>query len=133
MVEPSFPPAPTFPGDDRKHSRLGLASFAIGLVSLLIFCLAFVLALGYGVSIAASNPSIQSLQSSPTVIFFGLLILISPILGLVGAVLGFVAVFQKNSRKLFTILGIVFNLLVILAFCVLLVIGLAGQAGSLSL
>jgi small-conductance mechanosensitive channel len=133
MIDSPFPPAPLIPSETQKHSRLGIASFVIGLVSLIIFCLAVVLAFGYGVSIASSTPSVQSLESSPTILVFGLMMLVSPFLGLVGAVLGFVAVFQKDKKKLFGILGIVVNLLIVLAFCALLVIGLAGRSGSLGL
>jgi hypothetical protein len=133
MIDSPFTSAPLIPAETQKHSRLGIASFVIGLVSLIIFCLAVVLAFGYGVSIASSSPSVQSLEASPTILAFGLMMLISPFLGLVGAVLGFVAVFQKDKKKLFGILGIVVNLLIVLAFCALLVIGLAGRSGSLGL
>jgi hypothetical protein len=133
MIDSPFTPAPLIPAEAQKHSRLGIASFVIGLVSLIIFCLAIVLAFGYGVSIASSSPSVQSLEASPTILAFGLMMLVSPFLGLVGAVLGFVAVFQKDKKKLFGILGIVVNLLIVLAFCALLVIGLAGRSGSLGL
>jgi hypothetical protein len=59
MVDPSFPPAPTFPSNDRKHSRIGIASFVIGIVSMLVFCLVIALAFGYGISNAAANSSFQ--------------------------------------------------------------------------
>lgn len=133
MIDSPFIPPPLIPAETQKHSRLGIASFVIGLVSLIIFCLAIVLAFGYGVSVASSSPSVQSLEASPTILAFGLMMLFSPFLGLVGAVLGFVAVFQKDKKKLFGILGIVVNLLIVLAFCALLVIGFAGRSGSLGL
>lgn len=133
MADLYFPPAPTIPSDDRKQSRLGIASFVVGIASMLIFCIAIVLAIGYGISIAASNPSIQSLQSSPTILALGLLLFVSPVLSLVGTVLGFVAVFQNNTKKHFSILGLVLNILVILAFCVMFIFGLVGQSGALGL
>jgi hypothetical protein len=133
MVDPFFTPAPVTPSGMQKHSRIGIASFVIGLVSMFIFCLAIVLAFGYGLSITATNPSFQVEQSNPTVLGLGLLLFSSPILSLVGAVLGFVAVFQKDKKKLFSVLGIVLNLLIMLAFCALLVIGLVGQSGALGL
>jgi small-conductance mechanosensitive channel len=133
MIDSPFTPAPPVPAANQSHSRLGIASFVIGLISFIIFCLAIVLAFGYGVSIASTAPSIQSLESSPMIITFGVMMLVSPVVSLVGAVLGFVAVFQKVKKKLFAILGIVVNLLVVLVFCALLVIGLAGQSGTLGL
>lgn len=133
MIDSPFAPAPLIPAETQKHSRLGIASFVIGLVSMIVFCLAIILAFGYGVSIASTTPSIQSLETSPTILVFGFLMLISPFIALIGAVLAFVAVFQKDKKKLFGILGIVVNLLIVLAFCALLVIGLAGQSGTLGL
>jgi hypothetical protein len=133
MVDPSFIPATNIPADTQKHSKIGIASFVVGIVALLIFCLAIVLAFGYGVTLASQNRSFQVTTGNTTVLTLGLMIFISPALSLVGAVLGFVAVFQKNSKKLFGILGLVLNMLTILAFCVLLVIGLAGQSRSLGL
>lgn len=133
MVDSSFIPATNIPSNAQKHSRIGIASFVVGIVSMLIFCLAILLAFGYGFSMTAQNPSFQVSRSSPIILALSLMMLISPVLSLVGAVLGSVAVFQQNLKKLFAILGLVFNMLVILAFCVLLVIGLAGQSGSLGL
>lgn len=133
MLEPtlisSSPISPQLP----SHSKLGIASLAIGILSMLVFCLSIVLAFGYGISIASTHPTVQSLQSSPMILALGLLMFLSPILSLVGSVLGFVAIFQKNSKKLFSVLGLVFNLLTILAFCVLLVTGVVGQAGNFGL
>jgi hypothetical protein len=133
MFEPSFISTPTISPQSPSHSKLGIASLAIGILSMLVFCLAIVLAFGYGLSVASTHPTVQSLQSSPTILALGLLMFLSPILSLVGSVLGFVAIFQKNSKKLFIILGLVFNLLTFLAFCVLLATGLAGQAGNFGL
>ena len=133
MIDSPIIPAPIPLSEMQKQSKIGIASFVIGIVSMLIFCLAIVLAFGYGITIGGTNPSIQSLQSSPTILALGLLLFLSPILGLVGVVLGFVAVFQKNHKRLLAVLGLVFNLLIILAFCVLLVFGLVGQTGTFGL
>lgn len=115
MYDSTLTPPPLIPRNTRKHSRIGIASFVIGIVAVLIFCLAF-----------------QIDVSSLTVLALGILRWISsPILSLVGVGLGFGAVVQKNDKKLFGIIGLVINLLIILVFCVLVVIGMAGQSGSL--
>ncbi len=131
MYDSSFPPPPQIPPDTRVHSKVGIASFGIGIVAVLIFCLAFLLAFGYGFFMIAQNPTFQVDQNSSTILALGLLICISPLLSLIGVGLGIGAVLQKNDKKLFGIIGLVLNLLIILVFCVLAVIGFAGQSGSL--
>ncbi len=127
MYDPTLTPPPLIPSVTQKHSRIGIASFVIGIVAVLILCLAFLLAFGYGFSMASQNPSFQVDQSSPTVLALGVLICISPILSLVGLGLGIGAAMQKNDRKLFGIIGLVLNLLIILVFCVLVVVAMSGQ------
>ncbi len=131
MYDSSFAPPPLIPPDTRKHSKIGIASFVISLVAALIFCLAFLLAFGYGFSMAAQNPSFQVDQGSPFILTLGLLMCASPFLSMVGLGLGIGAVVQKADKKLFGIIGLAGNLLIILAFCVLAAIGLATQSGSL--
>jgi hypothetical protein len=133
MYDPTITPPPLIPPVTQKHSRIGIASFVIGIVAVLILCLAFLLAFGYGFSMVSQNPTFQVDQSSPTVLALGVLMCISPILSLVGLGLGIGAVVQKNYKKLFGIIGLVLNLLIILFFFVLFVIGMSGQFGSLSL
>ena len=127
MYDPTLTPPLLIPSVTQKHSRIGIASFVIGIVAVLILCLAFLLAFGYGFSMASQNPSFQVDQSSPTVLALGVLICISPILSLVGLGLGIGAAMQKNDRKLFGIIGLVLNLLIILVFCVLVVVAMSGQ------
>jgi hypothetical protein len=124
---------PLIPPETRKHSRIGITSFGIGIVAVLIFCLAILLAFVYVGSAEAQNLSFQVDQGSPAILALGLLLLISPILSLVGSGLGFVALLQKNDRRLFGIIGFVLNLLIVLVFCILFAIGIVGQSGSLGL
>lgn len=133
MYDSALTPPPLIPPDTRKHSRIGIASSVIGIVAALIFCLAFILAFGYGFSMVAQNPSFQVDQSSPTVLSLGLVMCISPLLSLIGVGLGIGGVVQKNDKKIFGIIGLVLNLLIILVFCVLAVIGMTGQSDSLGL
>jgi hypothetical protein len=58
---------------------------------------------------------------------------ISPILSLVCVGLGISAVVQKSDKKVFGTIDLGLNLLIILIFCVLAVIGVPGQSGSLGL
>ena len=95
--------------------------------------LGFVLAFIYASSLTAQNLTAQITTSSPTIIGFGALLCFSPVLGLVGVVLGILGVVQKNDKKLFAVIGIVLNFLLILVFAVLILVGLVAQAGSLTL
>jgi hypothetical protein len=136
MYDSTLTPAPLIPDDTKKHSKIGIASFVIGIVAMLIFCIALVLTTIYAIPIASqitSPTSFQIDQSSPIIITLSILMLISPLLSLVGAVLGIVALVQKNYKKTFSIIGLVLNLLIILVFCGLFIFALAVGSGSLSL
>jgi len=130
MYDSTFTPPPLITPGTQKHSKIGIASFVIGIVAMLIFCLVILLAFGYGFTMAMQNPYFQVDQSSPTILTLGLLMCVSPILSLVGVGLGIGAMAQKNEKKLFGIIGLVLNLLVILVFCGLFVYGI-GQSGGL--
>jgi len=130
MYDSTFTPPQLITPGTQKHSKIGIASFVIGIVATLIFCLVILLAFGYGFTMAMQNPYFQVNQSSPTILALGLLMCVSPILSLVGVGLGIGAMAQKNEKKLFGIIGLVLNLLVILVFCGLFVYGI-GQSGGL--
>jgi hypothetical protein len=136
MYDSTATPAPLIPAETKKQSKIGIASFVIGILAMLIFCIALVLAIIYAIPIASqitSTTSYQIDQSSPTVISLGILMLISPLLSLVGAALGIGALVQKNHKKTLGVIGLVLNLLIILVFCVMFILGVAVQSGSLSL
>jgi hypothetical protein len=68
-------------------------------------------------------------QSSPIVLIAGALFMCGPGLGLVGIGLGIASVIQKTDRKIFGIIGLAINGLIILSICVLFFIGLAVRSG----
>ncbi len=109
---PPPPPLPAAP----KHSVLGIVSFILAILAVTIFCggVAIYLALG-----GPGNPP-EGFQSIDTIISCG-----AGFLALVGLGLGIAAVVQKNTKKLFGILGLIFNALYLLAYCVIIVFNLA--------
>jgi hypothetical protein len=133
MYDSSLQPASLSPIGIQKHSRLGIASFIVGIVALFVLCLGMVLAFVYAGSIATQDLTSQITLSSPLVLGLGALLCASPVLSLVGFVLGLLAVVQKNDKRTFGILGCIINILVIFVFGVLFVIGLVAQSGSLTL
>jgi hypothetical protein len=110
---PSAPPSP-------KHSGLGIASFALSLVmGLSLFAM-----IGFATYMAAQNPE-QFDEESPAAIVLGLGIMGALGLAVIGLGLGIAGVAQSDRNKLFAILGLVFNGLVVLGVCGILGLGLA--------
>jgi hypothetical protein len=72
----------------------------------------------------SSNPGGMD-DKDPKVAVLGLLLLGGLFLALVGAILGVVGLFDPNRKKLFAILGLIFNGLILGLVLLLLVIGLA--------
>ena len=58
MFDPTFiPPSPPASAQFGKHSRINIASFVIGILVLLIFCVTFIVAFGDELTMAFQNPS----------------------------------------------------------------------------
>ena len=135
MYEPSvLPPiVPQPPATSKKQSEIGIASFLISILGLLIFCVALLISLGYGASLARSNPLAAQNPygaidySAPIMIVAVVLSWCGPITNLVGLGLGIAAVLQKNQKKTFGIVGLVISSLVVLSFCLLTILGTLGQ------
>jgi hypothetical protein len=115
-----FPPPPPAP-EMRKHSRLGIASFIISMVVVLIIFGDIALALGLsgGISVPQSYAGVDTALTCA-----------SALLAAVGLVLGIVAVTRKNTKKVFGILGLVFNALIVLGICALIGINIMSIAGT---
>ena len=136
MYGSTVTPAPPKPNDARKQSKIGIASFVVGIVAMLIFCTALVLTILFAIPIASQTTLINPLQiyqSSPTVISLGILMIASPLLGIVGTALGIGVLVQKYLKKTLGIIGLVINLMVIFVFCVMFIMGVALQSGNLGL
>lgn len=128
MYDPNFPPPVTAdplappPPVAQKHSGVGIASFVIGILSLIMVCITFIVAGGSG-GVSEYSSSYESLMTG-----IGLLACGTIALTLVGVVLGIVGVAQKNVKKLFAILGLSANGLVMLSLCLIIVIGMIASA-----
>jgi hypothetical protein len=101
---------------ERKYSPIGIASFIIGIVSLLSVCAFFAL------SLYTQNSSANSSLTS----LVGFLVICTIVISLVGIGLGIGGVVQKAQSKVFSIIGLVLNALVLIGLCGLMVIGLAA-------
>ncbi|MCD6309870.1 MAG: hypothetical protein J7M18_04100 [Candidatus Eremiobacteraeota bacterium] len=102
-----------------KHSGLGIASFVISIAVGIIFILSFII-MGTIVAIEGKIPE----PTSPVAIISGLIMMLGFVGLLVGAGLGIAGLFEKNRKKIFSILGLIFNAGIFLVFIILMIIGL---------
>jgi len=101
-----------------RHSGIGIASFIISLVIFVFFILLFA---GAGfIGVAASG---QISETSPVIMMIGLLAIIGLVVCLIGIGLGIGGFFQKNRKRIFSILGLSFNALVFFGVVILIIIG----------
>ena len=102
-----------------KHSGIGIASFIISIVNgLFLFLLTAIAGI-----IETTTPGGMN-EESPTAIVVGLLLFLGLGLNLVGTGLGIAGVMQKNHKRIFAVLGLVFNLGVIILVIAIMTIGL---------
>lgn len=124
---PVFSETPVFqPPVKLKHSGPGIASFIMSLVSLIGYIISAIMVINLFAHFSqyqTINPEI-ALQQTGTVmlpfIFLG-----SLLLNCSGLVVGIIGIALKNRKKAFAITGLIINALIIVAFIVLLAIGLA--------
>ena len=121
-VGPSAHP-PEYPYAELRHSGFGIASFVLSILIGIGFFVLFIVA---GV-IEANTPGGMD-EESTAAIAVGLLLFFGMFSSLVAIVLGFVGVFQQNRKKVFAILGIAFNSMIILGTIGLVILGLAISA-----
>ncbi|MCI3925186.1 hypothetical protein MO973_33745 [Paenibacillus sp. TRM 82003] len=107
----------------RKHSRIGIASFILAVVSIVGIIGSVVAASTMATSLAVDPaavapgelPEIDEGALGGLLAVAGLMFLFL-LSALVGGVLGIVGLFQKERLKLFSILGLTFNALLVFAF-----------------
>ena len=106
-----------------RRSTMGLVSFVFGLISGIGLTVLVVMA---GVMTAQAGGRMD--ETSPEAITLGVLLILGMFLALIGAILGIVALMQKGHKKLFGILGLVFNGGILLLVLALMVLGLSMKS-----
>ncbi len=107
--------------EEEKHSGLGIAAFVMSLVFGVLMLVLFVVA---GVMETSTPGGVD--ENSPEAMLLGLLI-IGCLLGLLVALaLGIAGLFQRERKKVFAILGIIFSGFAVFGTIVLMLIGLAA-------
>jgi hypothetical protein len=127
-------------GRENRHSRMGIASFVI---SILVVVVILALVVGAPLLISSSegfDPQTfdpadpQSIDlSNPTIIalqVIGLGFIVGVLLSFVGLGLGIAGVIQRRRKRLFAVIGAVLNGLVVLGvvFLILLTVAVGGAA-----
>ncbi|TVX97367.1 hypothetical protein [Cohnella terricola] len=133
----AFRPIPDTDGGRLKHSGLGIASFVLSLVAIMSFIVLTIVIISLftnaidftqvvdenGNRLMSDNEIVDKIQP-----FIGYLILYPLLLGvvLIGLILGIVGLARPGTKKVFAILGTVFNGLPLLFVTLLMIIGLAA-------
>lgn len=106
---PEVTPAPL------KHSGLGIASFVLSMVSILGYIAAVAL-IGAMISPYLNGEGLPDSSEELFQIVGGVVILalLFVLLNVIGFILGIVGVFLKNRKKIFAILGLIMNGVIVL-------------------
>ena len=129
---PIFSPAQPEQENRPKHSGIGIASFVIGLISILTVIISIlVMVVGLADYVTPDGlviPDEEEVTANTTVLASAFLYLFSLLLSILGVVLGIVGCVIRNRRRVFAILGLVFNAFVALGTIVVFVVGLMIQS-----
>ncbi|WP_308638645.1 hypothetical protein [Paenibacillus silvisoli] len=117
----------------KTQSKLGIASFIIGLISIIGFIAAIILAASFIMDQDFTGGNIQqeieanmdNIEDYAPIIDAGFIILCSVGASIVGLILGIVGACAKHKRKAFSIIGIVLNAMLPVGFIGLFLLGLA--------
>ncbi|MDR2635972.1 MAG: hypothetical protein LBC08_03985 [Campylobacteraceae bacterium] len=101
--------------EEKKHSGLGIASFTLSVIDM--FCIFILL-------IVASTVDIDTDRNSIALITIGTLYYVFVLVSIVGIGLGISGLFSKDRKQVFSILGLVLSVAVLLVSIAIFVIGL---------
>ncbi|WP_145025319.1 hypothetical protein [Paenibacillus sp. Y412MC10] len=127
---PHSPHAQFVPPAAQKHSGPGIASFVMGLVSLL----------GYIISAAAAGAIMapyleEGMLDGPNsnavlgLGVVGLLMIALVVINVVGTILGIVGTAIRNRKKIFAIIGLIVNAVIVLSIGLFFIYFMASAAG----
>ena len=109
---PTNPPALPREG----HSKLGIASFVTAIVGGLLF-----LTLGVSLGYMELNTPVGIDETSKVVILMGLGIILALFILLISLGLGIGGLIQKERKKIFSVLGVVFSFLILLVISIIII------------
>ena len=106
-----------------RHCGIGIASFIMAILNIILM---FVM-VGTAGYLQASTPGGLT-EKSPEAVVVGLITILLVAMVVVSIILSVVSLFRKNHKKIFGILGLAFNLLILFIVGGLMAIGLAMRA-----
>ncbi|MFC5653807.1 hypothetical protein ACFPYJ_32790 [Paenibacillus solisilvae] len=118
-----YPPFSPYVEEQRvTQSKLGIASFIIGLISIILFVIGIIIVSTFIMdqNFSNSNSLQREIQDSiekndfstyVPLVLGALMMIASAGISIIGLILGIVGVCSRNKRKVFSILGIVLNVL----------------------
>ncbi|KAA8999674.1 hypothetical protein F4V43_15195 [Paenibacillus spiritus] len=114
---------------DRRHSGPGIASFVIGLVTVVGYIAALAAA---GAIIAPLIDEIGELRSdsSEAFILLGMSVLGLAALNLIGVITGIIGIALRDRKKALAVIGTLINGLILLLFILVIAVGLANVGAS---
>lgn len=104
------------PSATRAHKGLGIASFIVG-VTCLITVMGLVVVAGVTTNAGRATPEFNMIV--------GLGMISAVFVDLIGIVLGIFGAADRSSKKVYPVLGLVLNVLVVALFTALLIVGLS--------
>ncbi|WP_052350558.1 DUF4064 domain-containing protein [Paenibacillus gorillae] len=135
-TQPAFGHDLPFQQEKIKQSGLGIASFIIALIAVLLGIIGMILSVAFAANVSEDPQSlIRDLENNDpsvlaSVMIAGLLMIAGAGIAFVGLILGIVGAFAKNRRKVFAIVGIILNGLIVVGIVALTVLGLVIGAAN---
>lgn len=137
---PGFTSTPPVEEGPKKQSGLGIASFIISLVSVVLIIASIALVASFAGDIANNElllndpAAIESMDQETLVpiMLAGLSILASIGVAAVGLILGIISAFSKTRRKVFGVIGIILNGIIVIGAIGLVIVGLALGASAVA-
>ena len=109
---------------DMKHSGLGVASFSVALVVLI---LTFIIVVIAGVMEASTPGGMDENSAAVMMVGFGVIGML--LANVVAFGLGIGGIFQRDRKKLYAILGMTFSMLTFVGTVALILLGLSMEGG----
>ncbi|WP_150267340.1 hypothetical protein [Paenibacillus tepidiphilus] len=113
---------------DMKHSGPGIASFVISMVTLIGYIVTLLYA-GVQATTILESSSGPIASSSEVIMLLGVSVLVLLALNIIGGIVGIIGLTLRGRRKVFAVLGTVFNALFVLLF-MLMVSAVLVNAGA---